>query len=60
MDNNKPANKYKVQAGLVAALGFTYLLQIGEAYLAQEPIGIFLYIGLLLAIVLLVLIIRDK
>ncbi len=44
MANNKPAQNYKVKAGLVAALGGTYLWQI----------------GLLVTVVVLVLIVRDK
>ncbi len=60
MGNEVNEKNYKVKAGLVAALGGTYLWQIGAAYLAQEPIEIFLYIGLLVAVALLVLVVRDR
>ena len=59
MENNKASNQ-KVRVVLVVALASIYLWQIGEAYLNQEPIRAFLYIGLLVAIALSVLIIRDR
>jgi hypothetical protein len=57
--SNHDNRNHKLKAGLVIALAATYLWQIAAAYIADKPIDVYLYVGLLVAAALATLIVRE-